>query len=109
VHVWDVALAHVAALRAWPALTERGAHQVLNVGSGRGTTVRQLVEAFNTVASHPVELRYDGRRSGDIAGGYPDITAARTLLGWQPTRTVADGVRDALAWADALRSGAALR
>jgi UDP-glucose 4-epimerase len=109
VHVWDVALAHLAALRAWPALTERAEHQVLNIGSGHGTTVRQLVEAFNDVASRPVELRYDGRREGDIAGGYPDIRAARSLLDWQPTRTVTDGVRDALAWADALRSGAALQ
>jgi UDP-glucose 4-epimerase len=109
VHVWDVALAHVAALRAWPALSERAAHQVMNIGSGRGTSVRQLVEAFNTVSARPVELRYDARRPGDIAGGYPDIRTARSALGWRPTRTVTDGVRDALAWADALRSGAALR
>jgi UDP-glucose 4-epimerase len=106
VHVWDVAQAHVAALRAWPA---GDTHLVLNVGSGRGTTVRQLVEAFNAVAARPVEVRYDGRRPGDIPGGYPDIAAARRLLRWRPTRDVTAGVRDALEWAAALRAGAALQ
>jgi UDP-glucose 4-epimerase len=105
VHVWDVALAHVAALRSWPA---GEGHLVLNVGSGRGTTVRQLVDAFNAVAPRPVDVRYDGRRSGDIPGGYPDIGTARRLLKWQPTRDVRAGVRDALEWAAALRAGAAL-
>jgi UDP-glucose 4-epimerase len=107
VHVWDVALAHVAALQSWPDGPDR--HVVLNIGSGRGSTVRELVEAFNQEAARPVEVRYDGRRAGDIPGGYPDITRARTLLGWEPTRTLGDGVRDALQWAATLRSGAALR
>jgi UDP-glucose 4-epimerase len=106
VHVWDVALAHVAALESWPIAA---GHLTLNLGSGRGTTVRQLVEAFNGVSARPVQIRYDGRRPGDIPGGYPDIAAARALLRWQPTRSVSDGVRDALQWADALRAGAALQ
>ena len=107
VHVWDVALAHVAALQSWP--DEPDPHLVLNIGSGRATTVRELVEAFNQEVPHPIDVRYDGRRDGDIAGGYPDISRAQTLLGWQPRRTLRDGVRDALQWAATLRSGAALR
>lgn len=107
VHVWDVALAHVAALQAWPAVARRAPHQVMNIGSGRGTTVRQLADTFNRVAAHPVQVRYDGRRAGDIPGGYPDIGKARALLLWEPARTLTDGVRDALRWAEALRAGAA--
>jgi UDP-glucose 4-epimerase len=109
VHVWDVALAHVAALRAWP---ERGwpeRHVLLNIGSGRGSTVRELVDGFNAEAPTPVDVRYDGRRAGDIPGGYPDISRAASLLGWHPARTLRDGVRDALQWAATLRSGAALQ
>ena len=109
VHVWDVALAHVAALRSWPDLAWRDAHLVLNIGSGRGSTVRELTEAFNREAPRPVEVRYDGRRDGDIPGGYPDISKATTLLDWQPERGLRDGVRDALDWAATLRSGAALQ
>lgn len=109
VHVWDVALAHVAALQVWPEDGWPERHVVLNIGSGRGSTVRELVEAFNAEAPRPVEVRYDGRRAGDIPGGYPDISRAETLLGWHPTRTLRDGVRDALQWAATLRSGAALQ
>jgi UDP-glucose 4-epimerase len=105
IHVWDLALAHVAALRRWDAVTEGARHQVLNVGSGRGTTVLRLAETFNEVAARPVHVQFDGRRPGDIAGGYASAARARELLGWQPERSVADGVRDALVWAEALRTG----
>ncbi|HTZ43858.1 MAG TPA: UDP-glucose 4-epimerase GalE [Jatrophihabitans sp.] len=94
VHVWDVALAHVAAVHRWP-----GGHRILNVGSGRGTTIRQLAEVFNLHAQRPVEIRYDGRRAGDTVGCYTSSSRARSLLRWQPTRTVADAVLDAIAWA----------
>lgn len=109
VHVWDLALAHVAALRRWPAVTGHAPHRVIDIGSGRGTSVRQLADAFNRVASSPVSVCYDGRRPGDIAGGYAAIREAETLLGWQPAKTVDHGVRDALRWAEAKGSTIGLR
>jgi UDP-glucose 4-epimerase len=101
VHVWDIARAHVAALRRWPV--EQG-HLALNLGSGVGTTVWQLVAEFNRIADPPVELRFGPRRPGDIAGGYPSIEQAVATLGWHPERTLADGVQDALTWAEKLRA-----
>jgi UDP-glucose 4-epimerase len=98
VHVWDVARAHVIAAHRWP-LGEGSAHEVINLGSGHGTTVRQLAEIFNSVAPRPVEIRYAGRRQGDIAGGWTAIEKAARLLGYGAERTVEDGVRDAIAWA----------
>jgi UDP-glucose 4-epimerase len=100
VHVWDIARAHVAALRRWPL---EGGHQELNLGSGVGSTVCQLVDEFNRVAARPVGVRYGPRRPGDIAGGYPRIDRAGRLLAWEPSLGMADGVRDALAWADQLQ------
>jgi UDP-glucose 4-epimerase len=102
VHVWDVASAHVAAARRWPA---GDPHQILNVGSGRATTVRQLVEAVNRHVEVPVEIRYDARRAGDTVGCRADATLAADRLGWRAEFGLDDAVRDAIRWA-ATRSAA---
>jgi UDP-glucose 4-epimerase len=98
VHVWDVANAHVAAAKTWAA-NEGAGHEVLNIGSGRGTTVRQLADTFNAHVGSPVEIRYDGRRAGDTVGAYTMTDRAEQLLGWHPGRTVAQAVVDTLGWA----------
>jgi UDP-glucose 4-epimerase len=96
VHVWDVARAHVAA-----AHYGRGGsgHAVVNIGSGRPTTVLQLAETFNRFVDNPVDIRFDGRRPGDASGCVTSTDRARELLGWRPQRTIADAVADALGWA----------
>jgi UDP-glucose 4-epimerase len=99
VHVWDLALAHVAALDHWSTITRHARHQVINIGSGRGTTIQQLADDFNCVATRPVKVRYDGRRRGDIAGGFADASKAESKLAWRATRTVAEGLHDAMRWA----------
>jgi UDP-glucose 4-epimerase len=97
VHVWDVALAHVAVVHNWPTTAR---HEIVNVGSGVGTTVRQLAEVFNRLVETPVAIEYGERRAGDVVGGYTSTERARTLFGWVPTRTVEDAVTDALRWAE---------
>ena len=97
VHLWDVAEAHVAAVRR---LEERGpANAVLNVGSGRGTSLRELLAAFERVTGEPVTMVEAGRRAGDLAGGYAVVDRARDVLGWTPRLGLEDGIRDTLAWA----------
>lgn len=98
VHVWDIAGAHVAAIHSWTPSPQTG-HDVINIGSGRGTTVRELAETFNHCAPRPVQIRYDERRAGDTAGAYASTDIAQRLLGWRATRTVAEAVIDLLAWA----------
>jgi UDP-glucose 4-epimerase len=68
IHVWDLATAHVAALGKFDVLP--GPTTVINVGTGTGTTVRELLDAFNSVSESPVEAREAGRRPGDVAGAY---------------------------------------
>ena len=79
IHVWDLAQAHVAAVERMPHLFEgRERTIVVNLGTARGTTVREPVNAFNTVT--------DGDR-------------AERLLGWRAAYSVADCIRDSPEWA----------
>ncbi|RVX47236.1 UDP-glucose 4-epimerase [Nonomuraea polychroma] len=95
VHVWDLAAAHVAALRRFDELKAN----VINLGTGSGTTVRELVEAFNRVVDRPIEVVEAPARPGDVAGAYTRSDRARRLLDWQARYSVEDGIRHSLEWA----------
>jgi UDP-glucose 4-epimerase len=97
IHVWDLATAHVAALTRFDVLP--GPVTVINLGSGTGTTVRELVAAFNRVADRPVETREAGPRPGDVAGAYTRVARAGRLLGWRAQYDVTEGIRHSLQWA----------
>jgi hypothetical protein len=103
IHVWDLAEAHVAALRNFDAIVARNAdtgepYEVINLGTGDGTTVRELAEAFRDVVPGDLEVVESPRRPGDVIGAHTGTAKAHRLLGWAPKFTVADGIRDALAW-----------
>ena len=97
VHVWDLAAAHVAALTRFDALP--GPAAAINLGTGTGTTVRELLAAFNRVAARPVAVREAGRRPGDAAGACSRIDRAERLLGWRPQYDLAEGISHSLQWA----------
>jgi UDP-glucose 4-epimerase len=99
VHVWDLAEAHLSALDGFDRVLADRASAVINLGTGRGTTVRELVAAFNSVADTPVEAIEAPPRPGDPAGAYTRSDQAAELLGWQARFSIPDGIRDALRWA----------
>jgi UDP-glucose 4-epimerase len=99
VHVWDLATAHVAALRSFDAVLGNATSLAINLGTGTGTTVRELVAAFNTVVDSPVAVVEAPRRPGDPAGAFTRSDRARQLLGWEPRHSLAEGIRDSLRWA----------
>jgi UDP-glucose 4-epimerase len=104
IHVWDLAAAHLLALEKFDEiLSSNRRHEVINLGTGRGTTVRELVDAFNAVVDTPLAVVEAPRRPGDSAGAYASRAKAERLLGWTASRSVTDGIRDSLRWA-ALRS-----
>lgn len=101
IHVWDLARAHVAALTRFDAVVGPSAddrYRVINVGTGQGTTVRELVTAFETAVGESLDVREAGRRPGDVIGCYASGDLAGELLGWSAQKSLVDGVRDALAW-----------
>ena len=89
IHVMDLAEGHVAALNN---LTE-GVH-IYNLGSGQGTSVLQLVKAFEEANGIKVPYEIVDRRPGDIATCYADTTKARVELGWTTKRGLVDMCRD---------------
>jgi UDP-glucose 4-epimerase len=100
VHVWDLAAGHLAAVRSFDAVLGDATSLAINLGTGTGTTVRELVAAFNSVVSPPVAVVEAPPRPGDVAGAYTRSDRARTLLGWEPVHSLADGIRDSLRWAE---------
>jgi UDP-glucose 4-epimerase len=99
VHVWDLAGAHLRALEIFDTLfADDLQYNVINLGSGTGTTVFELVEAFNEVVDVPVPVERATRRPGDQAGAYTRSSRAADLLGWRAEHSVVDGIRDTLAW-----------
>lgn len=105
IHVWDLALAHVAAVQRFDEVaTASDPYQVVNIGTGDGVTVRELVAAFERVTKQSMPVIEVDRRPGDQAGAYAIVDRAAAVLAWRSERSVDDGVRDALAWAEKLRS-----
>jgi UDP-glucose 4-epimerase len=103
IHVWDLALAHVAAVQRFDEIVPPTApYQVINIGTGEGVTVRELVSAFERVTGRPQPVIEVPRRPGDQAGAFAIVDRAHDLLGWRAERSIDDGVRDALAWAEKL-------
>lgn len=104
VHVWDLAQAHVAAVRRFDEVaTAEAPYQAINLGTGRGVTVRELVAAFEAVTGATLSTIDAPRRPGDQAGAYAIVGRAHELLGWTARRSLEDGIADALAWAEKLR------
>lgn len=101
VHVWDLALAHVTAIQRLGTLFDDGRRSLaINLGTGTGTTVRELVDAFNRVVDPPILVTEGPPRPGDVAGAYTRSDRAARLLGWRAERSIEDGIRDSLRWAE---------
>ena len=95
IHVVDLAQAHLAALDLTGR--ETGVHAI-NVGTGRGYSVFEMVRAFEAASGRPVPYRVVARRPGDIAAVWADPTKAERELGWKATKTIEDMCRDAWHW-----------
>ena len=96
IHVTDLGDAHVRALGYLGAAGENGA---MNLGTGQGCSVRQVIAAVERVTGRPVPFRESARRPGDPPELVADPALARTRLGWQPRHSDLDTIiRTALAW-----------
>ena len=83
IHVQDLADAHILALEANTA----GTHQIFNLGSGDGYSVREVIDVCRDVTGHPIPSEVAPRRAGDPATLIASSGTIRRELGWDPTRT----------------------
>jgi UDP-glucose 4-epimerase len=92
VHVIDLIDAHIKALNS---LGKPG-HEIYNLGSGSGYSVREVVNAASDAIGHQIPFVDSPRRAGDPAVLIADISKAKRLLGWAPTRDMTTMVADTL-------------
>jgi len=105
IHVWDLAMAHVQAVEQFPLIFERAPeprerYVVINLGTGRGVTVRELVNAFENVYGRTINKIEKPPRPGDVAGAYANADTARRLIGWEAKLSIEQGIADALRWGE---------
>jgi UDP-glucose 4-epimerase len=99
IHVWDLARAHVDAIERFDDILPGPAgYEVINVGTGTGTTVRELVAAFEAAVGRSLEVVDGDARPGDVVGSYTRNEKVRALLGWTPELSLEQAVRDAVEW-----------
>lgn len=95
IHVVDLAAGHV---RAVERLLQGAGVLTLNLGTGRGYSVLEVVKAFEQASGRPVPYRIAPRRAGDIAQCYADPARAEAELGWRAEHDLADMCADAWRW-----------
>jgi len=100
IHVWDLAKAHVVAVENFDKVLEtvQAPSTIINVGTGSGVTVRELIAAFERVYGKEVPLREAPPRPGDAVGAFANVDKAREVLGWTSSLSIDDGIASALAW-----------
>ena len=92
VHVMDLADAHV---RAVERVLQSPGFEVLNIGTGRGYSVLEVLAAYERAHGAPIRHELAPRRAGDVASCYADVARAEARLGWRAQRTLDDMCRDA--------------
>ena len=95
IHVVDLALGHVAALDAHG--DDPGVH-VYNLGTGEGNSVLDVLLTYEQQSGKTVPYEIVGRRPGDVAANWADVTKARDVLGWETTRDLAEMCADSWRW-----------
>ena len=104
IHVWDLARAHLHAVEHFDKVFEtkdRPGHEtysVINLGTGNGVTVRELVKAFEDTQGHEINKKETGPRPGDVAGAYANANEALRLIDWKAELSTAQGIKNALEW-----------
>jgi UDP-glucose 4-epimerase len=95
IHVVDLALGHLAALEH---LSEPDSCVEVNLGTGTGASVLDVVRAFEEASGRTIPYEVVGRRPGDVAACYAEVSLAEQLLGWKAVRTLTEACVDTWRW-----------
>ena len=103
INVVDLAAAHVAAISRLIGMKNETAVEIFNLGTGKGSSVLEVVKTFEQVTGVKVNYTIVGRRAGDIEQTWADTTKANRVLGWKAKRTLGETLLSAWNWEKKLR------
>ena len=98
IHVVDLAKAHIAALERLLNNGNKKDFEVFNVGTGTGSSVLEVIKAFEKVSNTRLNYKIVARREGDITSAYADTTLAKGELGWETEKTLEQALLAAWKW-----------
>ena len=104
IYVVDLAKAHVVALQRLLADKNKSNYEVFNVGTGKGSTVLEVIKSFDKVSGKKLNYKIVDRRPGDITSAYADTTLANEELGWKSQYTLDEAMKSAWVWEQKIRN-----
>lgn len=104
IHVVDLAESHVVALERLIDDKQKKSFEVFNIGTGRGTSVMEIINTFEKVNMVKLNYKIVDRRPGDVVAVWADTTLAKEELGWESKLTMEDALKDAWQWQKKLLS-----
>ena len=96
IHVEDLCAGHISALEM---ISQEKGHWIINLGTGRGYSVLDLISTFERVTGKKIPYKFAKRRKGDIESSFADVAKAADILGWKANKNLDDMCRDAWQWA----------
>ena len=103
IHVVDLAKAHVMALQRLIDKKNLEKVEVFNLGTGKGNSVLEVINAFERVTGEKLNYKIAGRREGDVREAYADTAKANNILGWKAQLTLDDALASAWKWEQKIR------
>lgn len=98
IHVVDLAKAHIAALERLLSKKNKQNFEFFNVGTGTGSSVLEVIKAFEKVTGSPLNYKIVDRREGDVIAAYADTTIANKELNWKTELGLEEALSSAWAW-----------
>lgn len=103
IHVVDLAKAHVVAMERILKDKQEDNYEIFNLGTGRGSTVLEVIQSFERVSGKKLNYKIVERRAGDITEAYADTSRANDILGWSAESSLDDAMRSAWDWEKKIR------
>ena len=104
IHVVDLAKAHVVALQRLLNKQNLQKVETFNLGTGKGSSVLEVITAFEKVSGKKLPYKIVGRREGDVISAYANTDKANKILGWKAAFSLEDGLASAWKWEQKVRS-----
>ena len=104
IHVVDLAKAHVIALKRLLENKNASSVETFNLGTGTGSSVLEVIQAFENVSGQKLPYKIVDRREGDVTSAYANTDKANTVLGWKAESTLEEAMASAWKWEQKIRS-----